>query len=516
MSMMKQKTPLEKLISERLKKLEGLKKVGIEPFGYRFERTHRIKDIIDKFSTIKTGEKLENKKVKIAGRIRAIRIHGKAGFADIEDMSGRIQTYIKIDSVGKKMYNIFEKLLDVGDFLGIEGFIFKTKKGELSIWVEKFEVLSKALRPLPSEWFGLKDVEIRYRQRYLDLLMNPKVKKTFLVRSKIIDAMREFLKNKGFVEVETPVLQPIPGGAAARPFITYHNALGINLYLRIAPELYLKRLIVGGFEKVFEICTNFRNEGIDRRHNPEFTMMEFYWAYADYKDNMKLTEEMITYIVKKVLGKLKVTYQGKKIDFTPPWKRITMMDAIKEYVGIDIKDKPKDELLKISKQKGLDIDETVSKGEIIGTLFEELVEKKLIQPTFVFDHPVEVCPLAKRKRDDPSLIERFEVFVGGLEIVNAYTELNDPIDQKDRFIEQAEKRAKGDEEAHMMDEDFITALEYGMPPTTGNGVGIDRLVMLLTDSPSIRDVILFPTLKPEKETRLFGDEIRDDTIRKRG
>ncbi|MEM5801685.1 MAG: lysine--tRNA ligase [Candidatus Aenigmatarchaeota archaeon] len=506
---MTKEIPLKDIMEKRKKALEELEKLGIHPFKTtRYDRTHNIAQIQMRFSKIQPGEKLEYETVKIAGRIRSIRSHGKTTFMDLEDFSGRIQIFFAFDTLTEKKYKVI-KYLDTGDFIGVEGFIFKTQKGELSIWVKSFDVLAKALRPLPSEWFGLKDVEARYRQRYVDLLINPKVKEIFITRTRVIDLLREKLKALGFIEVETPVLQPIAGGANARPFITYHNALGINLYLRIATELYLKRLIVGGFEKVFEIGPDFRNEGVDTRHNPEFTMMEFYWAYADYNDNMKLTEELYSSIVKEIKGSYKIHYQGKEIDFTPPWKRITMEEAIKEFGGVDVIGKSEDYLKKIAKVKNIEIKEDATRGEIIGILFEELAESKIINPTFVIDHPVELCPLAKRKKNDSKIIERFEVIVAGKELINAYSEINDPIDQKKRFEEQVMKRAKGDEEAHPFDKDFVRALEYGMPPTTGHGVGIDRLVMLLTDSPSIREVILFPTLRPEQEIILFGDKISD-------
>ncbi|MCD6403371.1 MAG: lysine--tRNA ligase [Candidatus Aenigmarchaeota archaeon] len=510
-----EKKPLAQLILDRYRKLLKLEELGIDPFGRRFDKTHTTKQLHQTYGNLKPGETVERASVRIAGRLISKRIHGKAGFADLQDFNGKIQLYFRINELGKEKYKIFEKLLDVGDIIGVEGFVFRTHKGELSVWVKDFVILTKSLRPLPHVWFGLKDVERRYRERYVDLILNPSVKETFVKRSKIIEEIRKFLNSKGFIEVETPILQPIPGGANARPFITFHNALGINLYLRIATELHLKRLIVGGFEKVYEIGKVFRNEGIDRFHNPEFTSIEWYWAYADYRDNMKLVEELIKHLVKVVCEKLEITYQGKKIDFSKPFKVLTMTEAIKEYTGIDITGKTREELLELAKSKGLEIKEDASKGEIIATLFEELVQEKLIQPTFIIDHPVDVSPLAKRKKDDPTLTERFELYIAGLEIVNAYTELNDPIDQRERFLEQMEKRMKGDEEAHMMDEDFIRALEYGMPPTSGVGIGIDRLVMVLTDSPSIRDVILFPTLRPEEKIETFGDLVKDTTLKKK-
>jgi lysyl-tRNA synthetase class 2 len=496
----------------RLKELEEIRKMGFEPYGGRFERTHKIIEIREEFSHLKPGEKLEDVNVKVAGRIKSIRRHGKLSFADIEDFSGRIQIYVSTDYLSEKEYKLFKKL-NLGDIIGVEGGIVRTKKGELSVLVKQLHLLTKALKQIPFEWFGLKDVELRYRKRYLDLLLNQNVRETFLRRNKIISAIREFLNSKGFIEVETPMLQVVPGGATARPFITYHNALGINLYLRIAPELFLKRLIVGGFEKVYEINRNFRNEGIDTKHNPEFTMLEWYWAYADYNDNMKLTEELITYVARKVLGKLKIKYQGKDINLTPPWPRIPMIEALKEFVGIDVEGKSVEELRNLCEKKGLEIKRGISKGEIIAGLFEELVQPKLFQPTFIIDYPLEVSPLAKEKKDNPQLVERFELIIAGEEIANAYSELADPIEQKKRFLEQLEKRRRGDEEAHMMDEDFIEALEYGMPPTSGCGIGVDRLVMLFTDSPSIRDVILFPTLRPKEgkkeKKKVFGDEVKD-------
>jgi len=505
----KHEASLKNIMNKRKATLEKLESMGIHPFKYtKYERTHQISQIVLRFSKIQPAEKLEYEIVKIAGRIRSIRSHGKATFVDLEDFSGRIQLYFTQDVLGEKNYKVVN-LLDEGDFIGVQGFIFKTHKGELSVWVKNFDILAKALRPLPSEWFGLKDVEIRYRQRYVDLLMNPKVRETFLIRSKFIELLRHKLTKHGFIEVETPVLQSIAGGANAKPFVTYHNSLGINLYLRIATELFLKRLLVGGFEKVFEIGPDFRNEGIDTKHNPEFTMMEFYWAYADYEDNMKLTEELYSSIVKEIKGSYKFVYQGKEIDFSMPWKKITMEQALKEYANIDVSEKNEEQLRKIAKNNKIELKENITRGEIIGVLFEELVQDKLINPTFVIDHPVELCPLAKKKKNNPKIIERFEVFVAGNEIVNAYSEINDPFDQKKRFEEQSLKRAKGDEEAHPFDKDYIRALEYGMPPATGHGLGIDRFVMLLTDSPSIRDVILFPTLRPEETIEIFGDEISD-------
>lgn len=500
--MAEQKGRSAQTVEERKKKLEKIKDSGIYPFGYRYERSHEIDQILKRFGGLKEGDKAGKERVRICGRIRSIRQHGKTTFMDLQDFSGKIQAFLRVNELGDK-YGMIENL-DTGDFIGVEGSPFKTQRGELSIWANNLEFLSKAIRTLPSEWFGFKDVETRYRQRYTDLLMNPKVAETFMLRSRIVDSFRNFLKKKGFIEVETPVLQPVAGGATARPFITHHNALGIDMYMRIAPELYLKRLIVGGFEKVFEIGPDFRNEGIDTRHNPEFTMLEFYWAYADYRDNMKLTEEILSVVIKEVLGTAEIEYQGQKISFMPPFRKITMKDAVKEYAKIDPDKKSAKEMIEFAKKKGVDIDSNTTKGEIIGVLFEEFCEKNLIQPTFVIDHPFELCPLAKRHRDNPELIERFEMFVAGRELINAYSEINDPFEQNRRFTEQVEKKKKGDDKAHMMDKDFIRALEYGMPPTTGWGIGIDRFVMFLTDSASIRDVILFPTLRPEKDIELFS------------
>ncbi|NPV44850.1 Lysine--tRNA ligase [Koleobacter methoxysyntrophicus] len=481
---------LNELMQQRLKKLEELRKMGIDPFGKKYDRTHFCADIIDRF------EEMEGQEVSIAGRIMAKRGHGKASFADVQDRSGKIQIYVKVNEVGDQQYELFDKL-DIGDIIGVKGEVFRTKKGEISVSVKEFILLCKSLRPLPEKWHGLKDVELRYRQRYVDLIVNPDVRRTFEIRSRVIQSMRRYLDSRGFLEVETPIMTPLAGGAAARPFITHHNALGIDLYLRIATELYLKRLIVGGFEKVYEIGKDFRNEGISIKHNPEFTMMELYQAYADYEDMMEITEDMISTIAKEVLGTTRITYQGQEIDLTPPWRRLTMVEAVEKYTGIDFKNIKSDkEALKVAKDLDLDVKEGSTKGEIISLVFEEKVEKHLIQPTFILDYPIEVSPLAKKKEDDPMFTYRFEAFITCREMANAFSELNDPIDQKERFLQQAKQREAGDEEAHVYDEDYITALEYGMPPTGGLGIGIDRLVMLLTDSYSIRDVILFPTMRP--------------------
>jgi len=480
------------IIKARLQKLEEIKAMGIDPFGEKYEYTHHSSTIKDNF------QELDGQKVKVAGRIMAIRGHGKAAFFDIRDDKGDIQIYIKKDNVDEVDFQLFKKL-DLGDFIGVEGEVFKTHKGEISVSAKKLTMLSKAIRPLPEKWHGLKDVDIRYRQRYLDLIVNPDVKKTFILRSKIIKAVRDFLDNRGFIEVETPIMSPLAGGAAARPFITHHNALDIDLYLRIATELYLKRLIVGGFEKVYEIGKDFRNEGISIKHNPEFTMVELYQAYADYHDMMEITESMISSIAQQVLGTMKITYQGEEIDLTPPWKRMTMIEAVKEYTGIDFSQvKTDEEARRIAKELNIpDVSDTDTVGKILNLVFEEKVEPHLVQPTFIMDYPIEISPLAKRKKDNPAFTYRFEAFITRREMANAFSELNDPIDQRERFLQQLKEREAGDEEAHVFDEDFINALEHGMPPTGGLGIGIDRLVMLLTDSYSIRDVILFPTMRPK-------------------
>lgn len=473
----------------RLEKVQELREMGIDPFGSKYVRDASTREIIDNF------EAMDGKKVSIAGRIMSKRRHGKAGFANLQDLSGNIQLYFRKDDLGEASYELFKKL-DIGDILGIKGFVFRTQKGEITVHVEEMQYLSKSLNPLPEKWHGLKDVELRYRQRYVDLIVNPEVRDVFIKRSLIIKEMRNYLDERGFLEVETPMMQPIAGGAAARPFITHHNALDMNLYLRIAPELYLKRLIVGGLEKVYEINRNFRNEGISTRHNPEFTMVEIYQAFADYQDMMELTESLISSVMLKVNGSMQGEFEGQVIDFTPPWPRITMLDAIKLHTGVDFAAiRTNEEARAAAAKLGLKVDSKSSRGEIINEVFEEFVEDKLIQPTFIYGHPVEISPLAKKNAEQPEYTDRFEVFIMQREIGNAFSELNDPIDQKERFVKQVEKRASGDGEAHMMDEDYINALEYGMPPAGGLGIGIDRLVMLMTNSPSIRDVILFPTLR---------------------
>ena len=480
----------------RKEKLDLLRSKGLDPFGKRFERSHLVTDIVEKYGEFE-NEDLEGKDiaVTIAGRIMTKRGKGKAGFAHVQDLSGQIQIYVRQDAVGSEQYEVF-KIADLGDIVGITGHVFRTKVGELSVKAEKFELLSKALRPLPDKFHGLKDVEQRYRQRYLDLIMNNESKQTFIARSKIIRSMRNYLDSHGYLEVETPMLHSIPGGAAARPFITHHNALDTELYIRIAIELHLKRLIVGGLEKVYEIGRVFRNEGVSTRHNPEFTMIELYEAYADYKDIMALTENLVAHIAQEILGTTKIPYGEYEVDLTPQWKRLHMVDAIKEYTGADFwKEMSIEEARALAKEHGIEIKEHMDFGHIVNEFFEQRVEEKLIQPTFIYGHPVEISPLAKKNAEDPRFTDRFELFIVAREHANAFTELNDPIDQRERFEAQLKEREHGNDEAHLMDEDFIEALEYGLPPTGGLGIGIDRLVMLLTNSPSIRDVLLFPLMR---------------------
>ena len=483
---------MNQLMQIRRDKLAKLKEEGKDPFEItKFNRTHTSKQIVENY------DELEGKDVTVAGRLMAKRIMGKASFCHIQDGEGKIQSYVSINELGEDSYKHFKED-DIGDIIGITGFVFKTKTGEISIHAKEVTLLSKSLRPLPEKFHGLKDTDLRYRQRYVDLIMNPEVKDTFLKRIQILQEVKNILNEKGYLEVETPILNTIAGGAAARPFITHHNTLDMDMYLRIANELYLKRLIVGGFDKVYEMGRMFRNEGMDIKHNPEFTNIELYSAYEDYNDMMDITEEIISKVALKVLGTTKITYQGTEIDLTPSWKRISMIDSIKEVTGVDFNTIETDEeAKKAAEELHVELDELkLTRGEIINQVFEAKVEETLIQPTFIYDYPVEVSPLTKRKPSDPRLTERFEVFIGAREYGNAYSELNDPIDQYERFKKQMEARDAGDEEANMMDEDFVTALEYGMPPTGGLGIGIDRLVMLLTDSASIRDVLLFPTMKP--------------------
>lgn len=482
---------LNELLRIRRDKLRELQEAGADPFEQvRFDRTNFTTDIKDRF------EEMEGQTVRLAGRMMSKRIMGKASFADLSDRYGRLQLYVTRDALGEDVYKAFKKM-DIGDLIGIAGEVFRTQKGEISVKVTELTLLSKNLIPLPEKWHGLKDTDMRYRQRYVDLIINPEVRDTFEKRSAIVREIRRFMDGRGFMEVETPCLNTIPGGAAARPFITHHNALDIDMYMRIATELHLKRLIVGGLEQVYEIGRIFRNEGMDTRHNPEFTTIELYQAYTDYQGMMDITEDMVVHVCEKVLGTTKVTYQGTELDFSKGWKRMTMADAVKEYSGLDFMAMSPEEALEAVKARGLEIEKNKdSWGDLLAQCYDEYVEENLIQPTFITDYPVEISPLAKRKASDPRLTERFECFVYGRELCNAFSELNDPIDQRQRFERQVALREAGDDEASMMDTDFVTALEYGMPPTGGMGMGIDRLVMFLTDSASIRDVLLFPTMKP--------------------
>ncbi|RCW63021.1 lysine--tRNA ligase [Saliterribacillus persicus] len=480
----------------RLDKLDSYKEKGIDPFGDKFVRTHLSDELIaayDQFSK----EELEEKEIEvtIAGRIMTKRGKGKAGFSHIQDLSGQIQLYVRKDKIGDEAYEIFNTA-DLGDIVGVTGVMFKTKVGELSVKASSFQLLTKSLRPLPEKFHGLKDVEQRYRQRYLDLITNPTSKETFITRSKIIQSMRRYLDGQGFLEVETPMMHGIAGGASARPFITHHNALDVQLYMRIAIELHLKRLIVGGLEKVYEIGRVFRNEGVSTRHNPEFTMIELYEAYADYHDIMELVENLVAHIAEEVTGSTTVQYGENEIDLKPRWTRLHMVDAIKEHTGVDFwKEMTKEEAVTLAKENGIQIEDSMTYGHIVNEFFEQRVEEKLMQPTFVYGHPVEISPLAKKNAEDERFTDRFELFIVGREHANAFSELNDPIDQRERFEAQVKEKEQGNDEAHEMDEDFLEALEYGMPPTGGLGIGIDRLVMLLTNSPSIRDVLLFPQMR---------------------
>ena len=478
---------------QRLEKLERLRELGVNPYPYRFQRTHSIAMLKENEEQISASES----QVAIAGRVMSLRKHGHTAFGNIKDNTDTIQFYIRDDEVEEAEFEVF-KLVDIGDIIGLWGGLFRTKTGELTLRVKKLEMLSKSLRPLPEKWHGLQNKELRYRRRYLDLIVNDDVMDVFIKRSKIMETMRQFLLSHHFLEVETPILQPIYGGAAARPFITHHNALDIDLYLRIADELYLKRLVVGGMERVFEFSRDFRNEGMDKSHNPEFTMMECYAAYWDYNDMMGFVEEMISQISTTVLGDTKIIYQGQQIDLAPPWNRLKFFDAIYEKLGKDIRGLNEGELKGIADEKGLDTEGVKGNAALIDLLFSELVEPGLVQPTFIMDYPIEISPLAKAHRSEEGLVERFEPFVAGMEIGNAFSELNDPLDQRARFEEQTRMRAEGADETHPIDEDYLRALEHGLPPTGGLGIGIDRLVMLLADSPSIRDVILFPQMRPEE------------------
>lgn len=480
----------------RREKLAAYYEQGIDPFGGKFERSHLAKDLHEEFGESSKEDLAElNKEVTLAGRMMTKRGKGKVGFAHIQDVSDQIQLYVRKDEIGEEAYEIY-KTVDIGDIVGVTGIVFKTNVGELSIQVTKFTLLAKSLRPLPEKYHGLQDIELRYRKRYLDLITNEESRETFILRSKIIQAMRQYLNGKGFLEVETPMLHTIPGGATARPFETHHNALDMDLYMRIAIELHLKRLIVGGLEKVYEIGRVFRNEGISTRHNPEFTMIELYEAYADYEDIMELTENLVAHIAEEVHGSTTVAYGEVDVDLAPRWKRIHMVDAIKEHTGVDFWPETTDEEAReLAKEHNIQITDMMTYGHIVNEFFEQVVEEKLIQPTFIYGHPVEISPLAKKNVEDERFTDRFELFIVGREHANAFTELNDPIDQRARFEAQVAERDAGNDEAHLMDEDFIEALEYGMPPTGGLGIGIDRLVMLLTNAPSIRDVLLFPQMR---------------------
>ena len=479
------------VIQVRRDKLNKLVEEGRNPYEVvRYDKDAYAEGIKENYADY------EGKEVSLAGRMVSKRIMGKASFAHLLDCTGSIQLYVSRDDLGEESYAAFKKT-DIGDIIGVKGIVFTTRMGEISVHCKSVELLSKSLLPLPEKYHGLKDTDLRYRQRYVDLIANPEVKKTFVTRSRIISGIRAYLDAQGFIEVETPILNTIAGGASARPFITHHNTLDIDMYMRIAPELYLKRLIVGGFEKVYELGRMFRNEGMDTRHNPEFTMIEMYQAYTDFHGMMDLTENIFGYIADTVIGFRKITYQGEEIDLSSPWKRITMIDAVREYVGIDFEaTEDTDQLKAQAKKAGVEFDDDITWGKLLYECFDQKVEDKLVQPTFVYDYPVDVSPLAKRKPTDKRMTERFEFFITGKEFGNAFSELNDPIDQKERFMAQVREREKGDDEAQMMDEDYVNALMYGMPPTGGLGIGVDRMVMLFTDAASIRDVLLFPTMKP--------------------
>lgn len=480
---------LNEMMRVRREKMAAFSAKGFEPFGRRFVYTHHAADILRDFET------LDGQTVKLAGRLMAIRGHGKASFTTLSDISGKIQLYFRQDVLGEEEYANF-KLLDIGDIIGVEGVVFKTNRGEISVKVTACRIQAKSLRPLPEKFHGLKDVEMRYRQRYLDLIVNPEVRETFMMRSKVIKSMRTYLDERDFLEVETPMMHSIAGGAAARPFVTHHNALDMDLYLRIAPELYLKRLVVGGFEKVYELGRVFRNEGLSVRHNPEFTSVEIYQAYADYNDLMDLTEGIMVKAAQDVLGTTKLTYQETELDLSAGWKRISMNDAVLEQTGKDFsKVTSLDEARAIAAALGVKCDKNHGIGGIMNAVFEDKVEETLIQPTFITGHPTEISPLAKRNQENPEIADRFEIYIYGREMANGFSELNDPVDQENRFIEQVKQRESGDDEAHMMDTDYVTALQYGLPPTGGLGIGIDRLVMVLTNSASIRDVLLFPHMR---------------------
>jgi len=484
------------LLEDRKKKAEILKDEGVSLYPTGFECDLTVAEALERFGAM-DADSLEKSghTVSIAGRIMAVRDFGKASFIHVKDRSGRIQAYIRKDRIGEDQFRIF-KLMDIGDFIGIKGSFFRTKTGEFTILADEVNLLAKGLRPLPEKWHGLTDVETRYRQRYLDLIVNEEVKEVFVLRSRIIRSIRDFFIRRDFLEVETPMMQPIPGGATARPFKTFHNALGMNLYLRIAPELYLKRLVIGGLERVFEINRNFRNEGVSVEHNPEFTMLEFYMAYATYENLMELTEELFLHVLDETIGKRIIRYQGKTIDFSRPWERMPLFAALKQIAGVSegvLIDK--NAAVAFALSHGIVLSKQDNLGQVLAKIFDHLVEPNLVRPTFIYGYPIEISPLSRRNDLDPNVADRFELFIGGKEIANAFNELNDPIDQRDRFLQQVSLREAGDDEAQFMDEDYVAALEYGLPPTAGEGIGIDRMVMLLTDSPSIRDVIFFPHMR---------------------
>lgn len=483
----------EKLRAVRAEKLEGIRAAGRNPYPHRYSVTHAITGAVADEATLLPNETV----VSIAGRVMALRGHGKTIFGHVEDASGRLQVYVRRDEVGDDVFGVFQNV-EVGDIIGVSGVLFRTRTDELTVKISTFEVLSKSLRPLPDKWHGLTDKEIRYRQRYVDLVMNRDVRDVFIKRTVLMETMRQFLRGMSFIEVETPVLQPLYGGAAARPFTTHHNALDMTLYLRIANELYLKRLLVGGFERVFEFSKDFRNEGIDRSHNPEFTMMECYAAYLDYNDFMVMVEDMMRTLASELVPGGVVTYAGAEIDFNNPWRRVRFFDAIREATGVDFRGLAENVVRDEAHRLGVALDKDAPMSRVLDDVFSETVEGDLIQPTFVYDYPKELSPLAKDHRSEEGLVERFEPFIGGFEVGNAFSELNDPVEQRKRFEQQAGFREKGDDEAHLLDEDFIRALEYGMPPAAGLGIGIDRLTMVFTDSRSIRDVILFPHMRPEE------------------
>ncbi len=497
---------MDELRMQKIKEVEELREKGINPYPYRFEISHKLIEIRERFEHLEKGEKDENFDVSIAGRVMAVRHHGRSAFFVLQDSTDRLQCYINVQ-VGEEEFKTFKEYVKVGDFVGVKGFPFKSHTGELSVFTKTFEILSKAIRILPEKWHGLTDKEKIYRQRYVDTIVNRDSFERLKKRYEIIRLVRDFMNEEGFLEVETPILQFVTGGATARPFVTHLNVFDMPMYLKIAHELYLKRYIVGGYDAVYEVNKCFRNEGVSYKHNPEFTMMECYKAYADYNDMMELTERLITHVIEKINGSLKVVYQGKEIDFSRPWKRIKMRDYIKEKLGVDIVEDPDEKLLEVLKSHNAE-PPIKERGHYIEKLWD-LVEDTVVNPTFLIDHPVDISPLAKRHREDPRLTERFEVIVAGNELANAFSELNDPIDQRKRFEAQAAMRERGDEEAQMMDFDFLRALEYGMPPTGGLGIGIDRLVMFATDAPSIKDVIAFPIVRPE-EFNAEGLEVEED------